>query len=88
MIMGIFRIWGCLGFADFTVISGLCLAENIRLSGLVTGLLTGAEIGIFGGVITNNSQTYRHFSDMFVAILIINYESIRCLKKNLWFSGS
>ena len=51
--------------------------ENSTGVASVIGLQTRAETGDFGGVITNNSQTYRQFSDMFVAILVINYESTR-----------
>ena len=51
--------------------------ENSTGAACVDNSLTGTETGDFGGVITNNSQTYRHFSNMFVAILVINYESTR-----------
>ena len=51
--------------------------ENSTGAASVIGLQTRAETGDFWGGITNNSQTYRQFSDMFVAILVINYESTR-----------
>ena len=51
--------------------------KNSTGAASVTGLQTRVETGDFGEVITNNSQTYRQFSDMFVAILVINYESTR-----------
>ena len=50
---------------------GLCFAVNIRLSGLVTGLLTGTEMGIFGGVLRLIHDHIAVFYDMVAKILVI-----------------
>ena len=74
------RKTGDILFADgriFTGISGCVILKNLLVLFVSATGWQGLKTGDFGGVITNNSQTYRQFSDMFVAILVINYESIR-----------
>ena len=67
----IFWAWQTGFLLEFHCDFGQGSVENFRLSGLVSGLPTGTEKGIFGGVLRLIHDHFAVFHDMVAKILVI-----------------